>query len=300
LWRTLPQKNAFAAVSGEVERRKALFSLPQENVLYFIEKFAPLLKPWQREVLRIVRNVEQYFYPQRQTKLMNEGCATYVHYRIMHRLYEEGKISVGNWLEFLDNHTAVVWQPTFRDQNYRGSFNPYALGFAMMKDIFRIAETPTEEDRRWFPDFAGKGDGMAVLRDAWTNYRDESFVSQFLSPTVIRDLRLFKVHDDSSLHHYEVTAIHNESGYRAVRSALSASYDVSRIDPAIDVVDVNMEGDRRLTLRYQVLDGKYLDNTATKNVLRHVAYLWGYDVVLNEVNVNGQVVRDHSVLLKEK
>ncbi len=56
----------------------ALLDLPQENILYFLEKTAPRLQPWQREVLRIVRLIAQYFYPQRQTKVMNEGCATYV------------------------------------------------------------------------------------------------------------------------------------------------------------------------------------------------------------------------------
>ena len=48
-----------------------------------------MLKPWQREMLRIVRNLAQYFYPQRQTKVMNEGCATFVHYTIMNRLYDK-------------------------------------------------------------------------------------------------------------------------------------------------------------------------------------------------------------------
>ena len=53
---------------------------PQENLLYFIEKNAPLLEPWQREIVRIVRKIAQYFYPQRQTQVMNEGWATFWHY----------------------------------------------------------------------------------------------------------------------------------------------------------------------------------------------------------------------------
>jgi stage V sporulation protein R len=53
---------------------------PQENLLYFIEKNAPLLEPWQREIVRIVRKIGQYFYPQRQTQVMNEGWATFWHY----------------------------------------------------------------------------------------------------------------------------------------------------------------------------------------------------------------------------
>ena len=53
---------------------------PRKNLLYFIEKSAPRLEDWQRELIRIVRHVSQYFYPQRQTQVMNEGCATFVHY----------------------------------------------------------------------------------------------------------------------------------------------------------------------------------------------------------------------------
>ena len=61
-------------------------SEPQENLLYFMEKNAPLLESWQREILRIVRKVSQYFYPQKQTQVMNEGWATFWHYTILNHL----------------------------------------------------------------------------------------------------------------------------------------------------------------------------------------------------------------------
>ena len=99
----------------------------------------------------------------------------------MNRLHEQGRITDGNFLEFLQSHTNVVFQPDFDDPRYSG-FNPYALGFAMMQDIERIVTNPEAEDREWFPDIAGNGDAMGVLRDVWANYRDESFISQFLSP----------------------------------------------------------------------------------------------------------------------
>src|SRR5690606_3052197 len=80
LWRTLPQlrPGEEASESGhDVEDRKNVLNLPEENLLYFLEKNSLVLEPWQREVLRIVRVIAQYFYPQRQTKVMNEGCATF-------------------------------------------------------------------------------------------------------------------------------------------------------------------------------------------------------------------------------
>ena len=195
--------------------------LPEENIIYFLEKQSPVLRPWQRELLRIVRNLSQYFYPQKQTKVMNEGCATFVHHYIMTELYNQGKISEGSMLEFLHSHTSVVFQPTFDDPRYSG-INPYALGFAMMEDIKRICEDPKEEDREWFPDIAGCGDWRGVLKDAWANYRDESFIQQFLSPKLMRDFRFFSLLDKSSDANYVVSAIHNEQGYRDVRTHTGA------------------------------------------------------------------------------
>ncbi|MGC1585945.1 MAG: SpoVR family protein, partial [Rhodomicrobium sp.] len=190
LWRTVPEQGKKAKKRSERDRRRALLGLPEENVLYFLEKTAPRLKGWQREVIRIVRLISQYFYPQRQTKMMNEGCATYVHYRIMNRLHQKGLLTDGAMVEFLRSHTNVVFQPDFDDPRYSG-INPYALGFAMMQDIERICIESTAEDQQWFPAIAGSGDAMAVLRDCWANYRDESFILQFLSPRLIRQLGLF-------------------------------------------------------------------------------------------------------------
>src|SRR5258708_13051454 len=94
---------------------------------------------------------------------MNEGTATYVHYRIMTRLHEQGRISDGNFLEFLQSHTNVVFQPDFDDPRFSG-FSPYALGFPIMQDIERIVSNPDNEDREWIPAIAGKGALMADLR----------------------------------------------------------------------------------------------------------------------------------------
>jgi spore cortex formation protein SpoVR/YcgB (stage V sporulation) len=294
LWRTVPAKpGGTPAPSLDEARRRALLELPQENILYFLEKAAPRLKPWQREILRIVRHVAQYFYPQAQTKLMNEGCATWVHYQVMNRLHERGQISDGHFMEFLHSHTNVVFQPEFDDPRFSG-INPYALGFAMMEDIARIATSPTEEDREWFPDFAGCGDTLGVLRHAWANYRDESFVSQFLSPALIRRLRLFYLVDDSEEDHLEVAAIHDERGFRRVRRALSRQYDVGHQDPDIQVVDVDLAGDRRLILHHRAPDRRLLDAEDARLVLQHLADLWGYDVVLKEIDPKTEaVLKEH-------
>lgn len=281
LWRTVP----LPAIprNGKPTEEKRFPSDPQENILYFIEKNAPNLDQWKREIVRIVRKTSQYFYPQIQTKLMNEGFATFTHYNIIHELYNEGLVTDGFMLEFYQSHTGIVAQREFHQRGYSG-INVYALGFAMFQDIKRICMEPTEEDKEWFPEWAGNGDWIGTTQWAMKNFKDESFVLQFLSPKVIRDFRLFVVHDDEHDTKLEITAIHDKSGYRAVREALSNQYNFGHNIPDIQVYDVDKWGDRSLTLRHFVDSKRPLDGETTAKVLSHVAYLWGYDVKIESID----------------
>jgi stage V sporulation protein R len=280
LWRTLPAKQA----AGQEKRAARFPSEPQENLLYFIEKNAPRLEPWQREIVRIVRKIAQYFYPQRQTQVMNEGWATFWHYTLLNHLYEEGKLTDGFMMEFLQSHTNVVYQPPYNSRFYSG-INPYALGFSMFQDLRRICEHPTEEDRRWFPELAGS-EWVKSLDFAMRNFKDESFVAQYLSPKLIRDLKLFAMVDDDQDDKLEVTAIHDDAGYRAVRQLLAEQYNLGNREPNIQVYDVDVFGDRALTLRHYLHDRRPLGES-TPEMLRHVARLWGYTVRIESVDPDG-------------
>jgi stage V sporulation protein R len=288
LWRTLPhskgKKQVEESEAKVAERRKSL-NLPEENLLYFLEKNSLVLEPWQREILRIVRVIAQYFYPQRQTQVMNEGCATFVHYTVMNALFDRGLIDEGSMLEILRNHSNVIFQPAFDDPRYSG-INPYALGLDMMQDIQRISTEPTGEDRDWFPDIAGSGDWRATLLEAWANHRDESFIRQYLSPALIRKWRLFLLSDTADEPQYEVASIHNERGYEKIRSALARSYDIGASRSDIQVTDVDLLGDRHLRLQHKVTDGVLLEDSSCEATLRHVRALWGYKVSLAGVDAN--------------
>jgi stage V sporulation protein R len=164
----------------------------------------------------------------------------------------------------------------------------------MMQDIERIVTNPEAEDREWFPDIAGSGDVMGVLRGVWKDYRDESFISQFLSPRLIRHFRMFHLHDDpEESAGIKVDAIHDERGYRRVRRELARQYDVGFIDANIEVVDVDLAGDRRLMLRHAVLKGAQLSEADAKRVLQHLADLWSYDVSLVEVDQAGTTLKEY-------
>lgn len=282
LWRTIPSHQT----KEEAKQQKRFPSEPQENILYFIEKHAPLLEPWQRELVRIVRKMGQYFYPQRQTQVMNEGWATFWHYTLLNHLYDEGLVTDRFMLEFLQSHTNVVAQPPYNSPYYNG-INPYALGFNMFCDIRRICEQPTEEDRYWFPDIAGS-DWLKTLHFAMENFKDESFISQYLSPTMIRKFKLFGVLDDESKNYLSVSAIHDEQGYRDIRQILSSQYNLSNNEPNIQVHNVMVNGDRSLTLRYIPSNGIPLAGSC-QEVLKHLHRLWGFDVTLEQKEDNGEI-----------
>ncbi len=265
----------------KVTKKKIRFpSEPQENILYFIEKHAPLLESWQREIVRIVRKISQYFYPQKQTQVMNEGWATFWHYTILNHLYDEGLVSEKFILEFLHSHTNVVAQPSYNSPYYSG-INPYALGFAMFQDIRRICEEPTDEDREWFPDLAGT-DWLDAVHFAMHNFKDESFISQYLSPKLIREFKLFSILDNDKNKHIEVSAIHDDTGYREIREKLAAQYNLSNLEPNIQVWNVDVRGDRSMILRHIPHNRIPLDKSH-EEVMKHLHRLWGFDVILEEV-----------------
>jgi spore cortex formation protein SpoVR/YcgB (stage V sporulation) len=236
-----------------------------------------------------VRKISQYLYPQRQTKVMNEGWACFWHWHILHELYNEGLVTDGFMMEFLQYHTGVIYQPAF-DSPYYSGINPYTLGYAMMQDLKRICSAPTDEDRAWFPDIAGSP-WQETLDFAMRDFKDESFILQFLSPQLIRDLKLFSVLDDAEQDYLEIAAIHNESGYQQIRESLSANYNLGNQEPNIQVYNVNVRGDRSLTLRHDMHRGRPLDRQSTEEVVRHLQQLWGFDVILESVTEDRVVDR---------
>lgn len=283
LWRTLPPPAAVTGAAGA----SSFPAEPEENILYFVEKHSPRLSPWQRELVRIVRKLAQYFYPQAQTKVMNEGWATFWHYTLIKRLYEQGLVDDGFMLEFLQSHTNVVCQRGFDERGYHG-INPYALGFAMMRDIRRVCEEPTEEDRQWFPQLAGT-DWVKQLDFAMRNFKDESFIAQYLSPRLMREFHLFAVADHSRDDKLEIDSIHDDEGYRRVRQVLAEQHKRDGQVPDIQVARYDRDGDRSLTLHHRIFRGRPAADGEAQETLKHLARLWGFKVSLEGIGEGGRV-----------
>ncbi len=297
IWNTIPVTKTRGAAEDDQDKFP---KEPQENILYFIEKNAPRLDDWKREIIRIVRMMAQYFYPQMQTKIMNEGCATYYHYRIMNDLYNEGIVDESAMMEFYHSHSSVVWQPDVDHPGYNG-INPYALGFAMMQDIERIAMEPEERDIEWFrgQDWVGSGDYNSAIQFGIANFKDESFIKQYLSPTIIEKFKMFAIMDDENDSELEVSGIHNKRGYKTIREALSMQNNIANVIPDIQVINVDLWGDRTMTLRHNMINGMPLNTEQTVETLQHLTSLWGYNVKLESVNTVGEVARVYDLKDKE-
>lgn len=283
LWRTIPQKE-------RKEEEESLFN-PEENILYFIEKNSPILEDWEREICRIVRMISQYFYPQFQTKVMNEGFASFVHYHIMTELHNQQRIDDGAFIEFLKLHTSVLFQPTY-DKPYYNGFNPYALGFDILTDVKRMCENPDQEDMEEFPEIAG-GDWRSIILDIVENYRDESAIRQFLGPKIIKKWGLFRLHTEKSSEFYDITDIHNNRGFRSIRNTLAEQYEVGSMIPDIEIVNHNIKGDRTLELTHHTFKGMTLNENDVLDVLDNIKFLWGYEVELTSLKDN-TVIRTYS------
>lgn len=263
---------------------------------YFNDKKWYLEKDYVVKVVEIVKDKgDTYDFSVEETHkysalgYINHNCATHSHYEIINKMYEEGYLTDGFMMEFFHNHSNVIFQPGFDSKFYSG-LNPYTLGFNIFQDLKRMSLDPTEEDKEWFPEIAGKGNWAETFRYIVENFKDETFVLQYLSPKVIRDMRLFEVTDEEEKRFYKITSIHNKQGYRNVRKSLSETYNRATYIPDIQVYDVDVNGDRTLTLNYTSIDGKRLNSNDVDVVVDNISVLWGFPVTLIEDGDEKQVI----------
>jgi stage V sporulation protein R len=266
------------------EEKIGSWQYPEENILYFLEKNGPYLKQWEREIIRIVRTQAQYFYPNILTKVMNEGWACFWHYTLLEDLYKEGYISEGNWLEVLHNHTNVCNE----HQSY-SQHNPYAIGFEMWMDIKRACENPTEEDYEFLPLVAGT-DWAKTFNFIMENFKDETFVQEFLGPNVIRKFKLFAWVDDAHERHYDIKGVQDKEDLYTIRKVLSKYYTWEHYFPSINIVEFDTNKDRTLVVEYMEHNGKKLKEKCKLPMIKHLQKLWRLPVEFRVRDKHGDII----------
>jgi len=225
-----------------------------------------LLEDWQKDLLTIVAEENQYFLPQIETKIMNEGWASYWHYHILNRL----NLPQGLHFEFLKRHNQVICP-------HVGGLNPYHMGFKIFENIFQRWEEPTPQDQE--EQGMTGGEGLKKILQVRESDRDQSFLRQYLTRDLMQELDLFQ-HDQQGSDRV-ISKISDEKGWKQVRETLIANVGMNRV-PGIHIIDANYEGQQKLLLHHQ-FDGRELDLGYTQHTLRYLYRLWQHPLVLETV-----------------
>ena len=241
---------------------------PDKDILLFLAEHAPDLEDWQRDILHIVRSEMLYFVPQMQTKIMNEGWASYWHARIMREL----DLTEKEYVEFAELHANVV-APSKR------SLNPYYVGMKMFEDIERRWDNPTAEEREVF----GRkgGEGRAKVFEVREMESDAAFIRNYLTQKLVDDLDLFIY----KLEGEELKVV--ETDFEKIRDMIVGSM-ANFGNPYIVVDDGDYHRSRELYLKH-VFEGQEIDIDYAEKTLRYVQYLWRRPVHLETV-LNGKPV----------
>lgn len=233
--------------------------LPEKDLLYFIMQNSPILDPWQRDIMAMIHQEMEYFVPQMQTKIMNEGWASFWHARLMREL----DLSDDEHIEFANLHSSVV-------SPHKNQLNPYYLGYKIFEDIEKRWDNPTEEERKVF----GRkgGEGRAKIFEVRELDNDISFLRNYLTRELCEELDLFvfELQDDE----WTVT----EKKWEKVRDTLVSNMTNFGC-PYIEVTDDDYNGNRELYLKHRY-EGTELDLKYARKVIEYIQQLWGRTVHL--------------------
>ena len=253
----MPPSDPFAGLHASVEPSNVDLSRvplePDPDILLFIRDHNPDLAQWQRDLLTVVDEEARYFIPQIETKIMNEGWASFWHHRIMNSLDLPQDVR----LEFMVRHNQVICP-------HPGGLNPYHVGYMVWHDI----------EKR----FGGKdsAEGRAKMMEVRESDRDVAFLRRFLTHELMRELDIFSYRPRGE--QLVVDQVADEECWQDVKDKLLRQVGASGL-PVIKVVDADHKGHRTLYLRHHH-DGRDLDLGQAEKTLDHIRYLWGHDVYL--------------------
>ncbi|WP_141335151.1 SpoVR family protein [Paenibacillus sp. tmac-D7] len=232
---------------------------PEKDLLLFIEEYSPYLKEWQRDILTMLRDEMLYFWPQLETKIMNEGWASYWHQRIMRAL----DLTDAETIEYSKLNSSVVIPS-------RHSLNPYYLGLKIFEDIERRWDHPTQEERERLGREPGRGrDKIFEVREFDS---DLSFIRNYMTKQLCDDLDLYVFEKKGP--EWKIT----DKSWENIRDQLV----YSRVNGGFPYIvvqdgDFNRTGELYLQHNYEgiELDLKYVERT-----LPYIHRLWGKPVHL--------------------
>lgn len=256
-------------VEIQKEPVKKFPSEPEKDLLQFLIDHAPKLEPWQRDVISIIRQEMLYFWPQLETKIMNEGWATYWHLRIMREL----DLPEDQSIEFAKLHAGILHTSKF-------NINPYLVGLKIFESIEKRWDNPSAEERGKYGRQGGRGrEKIFEVREMES---DISFIRNYLTEELVEELDLYL---------YEKVGnqwVVVEKDWEKVREGLVGQM-VNGGFPVIMVEDGDYLNAGELYLRHH-FEGRELDVRYLEKTLPYVYLLWSRPVHLETILDGKEVV----------
>lgn len=216
---------------------------PEYDLFGFVLEHGRNLEEWEADILEISREEAYYFLPQMQTKIMNEGWASFWHYRINHEL----RLPDGMHLPFLKSHNQVI-------RPHTGGVNPYHVGFVMFQDI----------EKRF---------GIEECFIARKTCNDESFLRTYLTRELCEKLGFFEYLENNES--YLITEVSDNEGWKNIRSSLIKQTGMNNI-PMIYIENIE---DGKMILHHEH-DGRDIELNYAERVIQHISDIWKDEVRL--------------------
>lgn len=239
---------------------------PEEDLLLFIRDHNPHLSDWEQDLLTVAHEETQYFIPQMETKVMNEGWSSFWHKRILESL----DLPQGMKLEFLVRHNQVL-------SPIPGGINPYHLGMKLWEDIERRWDNPSpEEEKEFGPRIKSGREKIFEVREV---ERDSSFLRRYLTEDLIRELNLFEYQTRGG--DKIISRVADAENWRAIKETLIRNVGMGTV-PIIKIEDADYNNNRVLFLKHYH-DGRDLHLEYAEKTLQYLHQLWGREVVLETI-----------------
>ncbi|HLW71158.1 MAG TPA: SpoVR family protein [Candidatus Binataceae bacterium] len=253
----------------EAETRRTPLE-PDEDLLLFIRDHNPFLAGWEKDLLTIVDEETKYFLPMMETKIMNEGWASYWHKQIVESL----ALEQGLHLEFIVRHNQVL-------RPIPGQINPYHLGFKIWEDLYRRHTTPTAEEIKKYG--APVKNGKEKIFEAREVERDSSFLRRYLTEELMREMDMFEY--EARGDELVIDKVSDTEGWKQVKETMIKNVGAGSI-PVIKVEDADFGQNRTLYLKHYH-DGRDLQLEYAEKTMAFVQRLWGHECVL-ETTLQGK------------
>ncbi len=247
---------------AKVEQK--LPSRPERDVLKFLLEHAPLDR-WERDVLEVIRDEAYYFVPQKQTKIMNEGWASYWHSRMM----TENVADATEIIDYADANAGVM-------ATAPGRFNPYKVGVELYRHVEdrwnkgRFGKEwedcdDIDEKKNWDMKL---GLGRKKIFEVRSLYNDVTFIDEFLTPEFIIEQKLYTFGFSGRNDRFEIES----RQFKEVKEKLL--FQLTNFgDPYIRVIESNYANRGELLLAHEHM-GADLRQDYAKETLQALVRVW--------------------------